>query len=76
MRQAAPPAFLNGLDRANAVTRSLIVQNWVLAQLTRACLSRSLEALAISHELLRQPLYEARTGQIRPRAGGAPDPPP
>lgn len=75
MRQAAPPAFPNGLDRANAETRSLIVQNWVLVQLTRACLSRSLEALAISRELLRQPLYEARTGRIRPRAG-APDPPP
>jgi hypothetical protein len=54
----ATPFGADALGRAGAETRTLIVQSRSLIELTRACLSQSAEALAVSRELLRQPIYK------------------
>ena len=54
-------------DATVARVRSLLVQSRTLVQLTNRCLSQSQEALAVSRELLSQPLYDVPTGQPRAR---------
>lgn len=64
MKHLDPTTLLSEANRRAASTRQRLAYHSLSMGVSRECMSRSKEALAVSRELLQQPLYDVFTGRL------------